>query len=156
MIQKGSEDLLRGSRWRRDREKRAERRRRYTDAEWLMEKGVGNLREHDANLCEIFLERIENVENLTLYGPRDVAHRTGVFSVNVADLDPSELSGTLESDFGLCTRSGVHCAPLAHKTIGTYPKGTSRLSFGPFTTVDDVCVATDALTRIAQRTTVRG
>ena len=123
---------------------------------WLLEKGVGTLREHDANLCELFLERTENIENLTLYGPRDVAHRTGVFSVNVADLDPSELSGILEGDFDLCTRSGVHCAPLAHKTIGTYPKGTSRLSFGPFTTVDDVCAATDALTRIAQRTTVRG
>lgn len=75
----------------------------------------------------------------------------GVFSVNVAGMSPGELADVLEADFGVLTRPGVHCAPLAHMTIGTHPVGTCRLSFGPFTTQDDVRAAADALATIAQR-----
>jgi len=121
---------------------------------WVLDRGVADLRAHDERLCELFLERTDGAEHVTVYGPRDVAHRAGVFSVNVDGLSPGDLAAVLESDFGICTRPGVHCAPLAHQTIGTHPTGTCRLSFGPFTTEDHVRHAADALTKIAHRAPV--
>jgi len=118
---------------------------------WLLRRGVATIRRHDEKLCRLFLELTEPVEHLTVYGPRDLHARAGVFSVNVAGLTPGELAGVLEADFGLLTRPGVHCAPLAHRTIGTHPTGTCRFSFGPFTTEAHVRHAAEALASIAQR-----
>ncbi|HUT01615.1 MAG TPA: aminotransferase class V-fold PLP-dependent enzyme [Phycisphaerae bacterium] len=122
---------------------------------WLLRRGVEALRHHDEKLCRLFLELTGGVEHLTVYGPRAVEHRAGVFSVNVDGFDsPGDLAGVLERDFGLLTRPGVHCAPLAHQTIGTHPAGTCRFSFGPFTTEAHVRHAAEALARIAERVTV--
>ncbi len=117
---------------------------------WLAERGVESLRQHDMKLCEAFLAGTDGVENLTVYGPRDLRHRTGVFSVNVHGLTPHELAERLEQQFGILSRPGIHCAPLAHKTIGTHPVGTCRLSFGAFTTLEEIRTATDALRQIAR------
>ena len=116
---------------------------------WLLDRGVADLRRHDRRLCELLLQLTAAAEGLTVYGPTDLDRRVGVFSVNVAGLSPHQLAERLERDFGILTRPGVHCAPLAHKTIGTLPSGTCRLSFGPFTTPDDVRLAAEALTKIA-------
>jgi cysteine desulfurase/selenocysteine lyase len=121
---------------------------------WILERGVSAIREHELTLCELFLERTGGVEHLTVYGPRDPVLRAGVFSVRIDGTTPGELAAALEKDFGICTRPGVHCAPLAHKTIGTHPAGTCRLSFSPFTTEGDVAFAADALLKIAQRVAV--
>ena len=118
---------------------------------WVLDRGVDSLREHDVALCRGFLDATDGVEGLTVYGPRDPANRAGVFSVNIDGLSPIELAELLEQDFGLCTRPGIHCAPLAHKTIGTHPSGTCRLSFGPFTTTAHVTHAAEALTKVARR-----
>jgi len=117
---------------------------------WLLERGVASVRRHDEALCELFLSLATEIEGLTVYGPRDIAERAGVFSVNVAPLGAKELAGALEAEAGICSRAGVHCAPLAHETIGTHPGGTCRLSFGPFTTEEHVSAATETLTRIAR------
>ena len=122
---------------------------------WIAQRGVADLREHDMTLSRRFLDRAGDIPGLTIYGSDDLADRTGVFSVNVAGLSPTELAGALERDFGILTRPGVHCAPLAHQTIGTHPTGTCRLSFGAFTTVDDVDCAAGALAQIVRRAAVR-
>ena len=122
---------------------------------WVARRGVADLRAHDEALSSLFLELAGGVEHLTIYGPREVSDRAGVFSVNVAGLAPGALADTLEADFGILTRPGMHCAPLAHKTIGTDPAGTCRLSFGAFTTEDHVRAVTDALARVAERAAVR-
>lgn len=121
---------------------------------WLLERGIEWLREHDRELCRLFLELTCGIEHLTVYGPTDLDGRTGVFSVNVAGLAPGDLAAALEADFGVLTRSGVHCAPLAHQTLGTYPVGTCRFSFGPFTTAQHVRKAAAALASIAERAAV--
>lgn len=125
-------------------------------AAWLIRRGVDTIRTHDRKLCKVFLDATTGLPGLSVYGPRDLASRCGVFSVNVAGLSPGELAGVLEDEFGLLTRPGVHCAPLAHQTIGTHPTGTVRLSFGPFTTERHVRAAAEALTDIAQRVAERG
>jgi cysteine desulfurase family protein len=120
---------------------------------WVLQRGVKTIRAQDEKLCARFLQRTDNVEGLTVFGPRDLQHRAGVFSMNVAGLSPKELADRLEQDFGVCTRPGVHCAPLAHKTIGTHPVGTCRMSFGPFTTEQHIDTAAAALADIAQSVT---
>jgi cysteine desulfurase family protein len=118
--------------------------------DWLLEAGPEQLRQHDRQLCQAFLEQIQGVEGLEVYGPRGLDHRAGVMSVRVEGLDPAQLAGRLEEQFGILTRPGIHCAPLAHKTIGTHPEGTTRMSFGPFTTPQHVEIAAKALAQLAR------
>src|SRR5262249_1159917 len=114
-----------------------------------------SLRRHDIALCKRFLDAIVNLDGVTLYGPRDVEQRVGVFSVRVEGLEPSALSVLLETEFGILTRSGLHCAPWAHDTLGTHGSGgTPRLSFGAFTSEADVDACIEALTTIAAPTDV--
>ena len=115
---------------------------------WLLGRGIDHLRRHDMELCGAFLAAAR-ADGLTVYGPTHLAARCGVFSVSIAGLKPYELAGVLETRYGILTRPGLHCAPLAHKAIGTFPAGTCRLSFGAFTTADDVRFAAAALAEIA-------
>jgi cysteine desulfurase family protein len=118
--------------------------------EWILNQTVEKLYAHDLDLVRTFIEGVSNIEGLTYYGPQGVRDRVGVFSVRVDGFEPHELSGALESSFGILTRSGIHCAPYAHETIGTAPLGgTTRFSFGPFLSKQDVKFATDALAEIA-------
>ncbi len=121
---------------------------------WLLDRGVETIRAHDEQLCRQFLDQTDGVDGLAVYGPRDLQHRAGVFSVRIEGCGPGELAGILEQDYEVLTRPGVHCAPLAHETIGTHPEGTTRLSFGPFTTPEQVEIAANALTEIATRAVV--
>ncbi len=123
---------------------------------WVTEQTVEKLALHDLELVGTFLEGISDVEGITYYGPRGVRNRIGVFSVRIDGYDPQELSAILESQFGILTRSGIHCAPLAHATIGTLEQGgTTRFSFSPFLSKQDAGFATDALAEIAMSQTFR-
>lgn len=117
---------------------------------WVLDEGVANLRRHDSELSGLFMELTAGIKGLTVYGPRNLAERTGVFSVNIDGFKPCELADILEKDFAICTRPGIHCAPLAHKTIKTHPTGTCRLSFGPFTTKSEIHQAATALAKITR------
>ncbi len=118
--------------------------------QWVLEKTVENLAAHEMDLVSAFLEGVAGVEGLTYFGPRGVSDRAGVFSVRIDGYEPQELSAILEGTYGILTRSGIHCAPLAHAAIGTAGRGgTTRLSFGPFLRKQDVKYATDALAEIS-------
>jgi cysteine desulfurase family protein len=117
---------------------------------WVSEQTIQKLASHELDLMRCFIDGVGDVEGLTYYGPQGVRSRVGVFSVRIEGYEPHELSAILESHYGILTRSGIHCAPLAHATIGTAGLGgTTRLSFGPFLSVQDVKFATDALAEIA-------
>lgn len=124
---------------------------------WLLDQTVEKLAAHETDLVRTFIEGISDIEGLTYYGPQGVRRRIGVFSVRVESYDPQELSAALESSFGILTRSGIHCAPLAHAAIGTVAcGGTTRFSFGPFLSKQDVKYATDALAELATSRTPAG
>lgn len=117
---------------------------------WVVDKTVEKLAADEAALAATFLDGIGAIEGLTWYGPKSVKNRVGVFSVRVDGFDPHELSAVLESTYGILTRSGIHCAPLAHEALGTASQGgTTRFSFGPFLCQQDVQYAVDALAQIA-------
>lgn len=117
---------------------------------WLIEETVEKVHAHEMSLVRAFLDGASNVEGLTFYGPTGVKVRIGVFSVRIEGYEPVELAKALENDFGILTRPGLHCAPHIHETIGTAKRGgTTRFSFGPFLTVQDISYATNALAQIA-------
>lgn len=118
--------------------------------DWVLAQGVDTLRQHEVELCHRFMTHLAKLPNVQWFGPRDTDFRVAVFSIRVPNLEPAELSALLESRYGVLSRSGLHCAPLAHETIGTLRiGGTTRLSCGPFLTPDDVDAAAAALAEIA-------
>ena len=119
--------------------------------QWLMDWGPQRMVSHDRELMATFIEGISVVEipGLRYFGPTGLANRVGVFSVRMDGFTPHELAAILESRYGILTRPGIHCAPLAHEAIGTLADGgTTRFSFGPFMSQSDVNFATDVLADI--------
>jgi cysteine desulfurase family protein len=117
--------------------------------QWVMDQTVEKLAWHERELIEALLKGINDVEGVKLFSPPH-QDRIGVMSVRIDGFEPNELASILESSFGILTRAGLHCAPLAHQAIGTLSSGgTTRLSFGPFITVKDVQYAAESLAKVA-------
>jgi cysteine desulfurase family protein len=117
---------------------------------WILEQGIEQLHRREMELVGTFIEGMTDVEGIRYFGPQGVKDRVGVFSVRVEGYDPHELSAILETSYGILTRSGIHCAPLVHETLGTAASGgATRFSFGPFLSPQDVAFAADALAEIA-------
>ncbi len=124
--------------------------------QWVLEQGLENLHRREMDLVRMFIDGVSTIEGLRYFGPQGVRHRVGVFSVRLEGYEPIELAAVLESHFGILTRPGLHCAPLIHEAIGTKPGGGStRFSFGPFLSIQDVKYATDALAEIAMEAAVK-
>ena len=96
-------------------------------------------------LCIRFLDGLADIEHLRLVGPRDPERRVGVISVDFLRRDNAEMAYELETRYGILTRCGLHCAPSAHKALGTFPQGTVRFSLGWASTEADVDAALAAL-----------
>lgn len=107
--------------------------------------GISALRAHEAALTQRFLDGLRGLSHLRLAGPWEPAARVGVISVDFRSMDNAEAADRLEQEFGILTRCGLHCAPAAHKTLGTFPQGTVRFSVGYATTQADVEAALAAL-----------
>lgn len=118
--------------------------------DFLLKTSVQAVRRKEAALTKIFLTEAGKMKGIKLYGLSAGAEedRVGVVSLNIQGRDPSEVSFELDEKYGIMTRSGLHCAPLAHKTIGTYPIGTVRFSFGYYNTEKEVEKAVKALKAI--------
>lgn len=120
---------------------------------WILDRGVDSLWQHEQHLTRAMIDGLSEMGDwpgVTYLGPQGINHRCGVFSVRLTGLDhPQALSDQLEHEYGILTRSGLHCAPLAHQTFATHEQGgTTRLSLGPFLTMQDVQYACDALAHI--------
>ncbi|TES90269.1 MAG: aminotransferase class V-fold PLP-dependent enzyme, partial [Candidatus Cloacimonadota bacterium] len=84
-----------------------------------------------------------------IYGPKDSSKQTSVVSINIKGMETSEVGDILDRDYNIAVRCGLHCAPCAHKTMGTFPQGTVRISLGYFNTKEDIDYLYDALRMIA-------
>ncbi len=121
--------------------------------EYLLKNGVQSVFRKEEALTQRFLSQAEKIKGVKTYGLLSgvTGGRVGVVSLNVEGMDPSELAYELDEKYGIMVRSGLHCAPLAHKAIGTYPIGTVRFSFGPYNTDVEVEKALKALREISQK-----
>jgi cysteine desulfurase family protein len=121
----------------------------------LLERGVESVLAHERGLIQIFLASLERPEKLTWYGAdRVIADqngdgRVGLVSVNLSGFAPAEVGAILDERFDIAVRPGLHCAPYAHKHLGTFPQGTVRLSAGILTTADDMRRAAAAFDEIS-------
>lgn len=114
---------------------------------WLKQTTCSAVKQHELMLTQYFLDGIAslNNENILIAGRRDISQRTGVVSIQVKNREIAQLAYELDDKFGIMTRVGLHCAPSAHKTLGTYPQGTIRFSFGWWNTREDIDAAVNAL-----------
>ena len=119
--------------------------------EYILSKGIKSIYSHEKNLLDLFINELQKIDKIKIYGPKDCDLRSGVVPINVEGIDSSEVSFILDDEFDIATRPGVHCAPLAHKAIGTEKIGAVRFSVGPFNTEEDILAAVHALKEIAGR-----
>ncbi len=119
--------------------------------EFVMEKGVERIRAHEEGLFRRFWQGAKEMPGVLLYGPESWKDRTAVVSFNIEGIDPAYVGYTLDKEFSIMVRPGLHCAPSAHKTLGTFPQGTVRMAFGFFNTHKDVDVVLEALWAIGRR-----
>jgi selenocysteine lyase/cysteine desulfurase len=102
--------------------------------EWILRKGVETIREKERTRVEDLTEGLSRIPGVRLFGPADPARRASVVSFLVEGMDPAEVGRRLEWEHGVLVRAGLHCSPNGHRTLGTFPEGTVRVSPGPFTT----------------------
>ena len=112
--------------------------------------GLSSIFEKEHLLAKYFTEKINNFNFITSYGNNNSNNKTAVFSINISNFDSSNLSFLLNRDFSIMTRSGLHCAPLAHKTIGSFPSGTTRISFSSFNEISDIDILLDSIYKISK------
>lgn len=115
---------------------------------WLENTGIETLENHEKTLTKRFMEGIYGLKNVKLYGATVLEGRTGVFSVGFLNCDNAEAAWRLEREFGILTRCGLHCAPSAHKTLGSFPEGSVRFSTGWANTEADIDAALSAIAAI--------
>ena len=116
--------------------------------QYVETRGVEGLRAHEMALCQRFLEGLSSIKGVSLCGTKDLNRRLGVVSVDFLHKDNAEAAFELEMDYGILTRCGLHCAPSAHKTLDTFPRGTVRFSLGFSSTEADVDAALCAIRSI--------
>ncbi|MEN6420581.1 MAG: aminotransferase class V-fold PLP-dependent enzyme, partial [Smithella sp.] len=97
-----------------------------------------------------FMEGIGDLPGIIIYGPAFSGRRIPVVSFNITGRDPAAVALQLDDRYKIMSRAGLHCAPSAHKTIGTYPQGTVRFSFSCFNTREQVARAVEALKKISK------
>lgn len=118
--------------------------------EFITKTGVDNIRRHGQQLLTKILNDLEGDDRFILYGPKGVIKdRLPIISLNIKGLEPSLAGSILDETYGIAVRSGLHCAPLTHKGIDSFPQGTIRVSPGYFNTEDDIAQLTRALPEMA-------
>ncbi len=116
---------------------------------FISARGIDSLRAHETELTKRFLDGIRDIPRVKLCGPKDLENRVGVLSLDFLDRDNAAVTYELEQRYGILTRCGLHCAPAAHKSLGTFPKGTVRFSLGYANTAADVDAAVAAIRALA-------
>ena len=110
--------------------------------------GIEAIQEHEQTIRSYLYERLQKLPNVKTYGPSSDEPASSIVSFTINNTDCGEIGFILENNYGILCRTGLHCAPLAHKAIGTFPEGTVRLSPGYFTTREDIDFLVNALKEI--------
>jgi cysteine desulfurase family protein len=117
---------------------------------FIKEIGIDKIRGHEEEITSYFLKQVSEIDDIIIYGPNDIKKQAPVVSLNIKNRASSEVSFLLDNQYDIATRPGLHCAPLAHQTIGSGQQGAVRFSFGYFNTWDEIDKAIIALKSIAK------
>lgn len=116
--------------------------------DYLEQAGLEEIRAKEEKLTGKLLAGLQELPGVIIYGPQDATRQTGTVAINIQDVDNAELSFVLDKKFGIMTRPGLHCAPIAHRTMGTFPEGVLRISIGHFTTEEEVDYLLSSLQKV--------
>lgn len=116
--------------------------------EYINSVGISAIHNHENRLLEMFLNDVTNNKKINVFGTLDVDKKVPTVPVTVEGYDLGDLGFKLAEEYGIMVRSGLHCAPLAHKTIGTFPEGTLRFSLGWHTTEEEIEYTLETLSKI--------
>ncbi|HDZ89746.1 MAG: aminotransferase class V-fold PLP-dependent enzyme [Deltaproteobacteria bacterium] len=143
--------------------------------DFVLRQGVSQIMEHDRTLTAALLSALHDVAGVTVYGPLNAREQTSTISITFdsllppgarydyggcgavnlglmeEDIYPAEAGSILNTEYDILVRTGLHCAPIAHKTLKTFPEGTVRISMGYFNTLEEVEIVAAAIRRIASR-----
>jgi cysteine desulfurase/selenocysteine lyase len=118
-------------------------------AAYVAAEGVRKIRSHEQHLTRLFLEGIRDNGKITVYGPADPEKQMPIVSFAIRGIDPGRAALMLDEEFDILSRPGLHCAPAAHRTTGSFPTGTVRFSFGCFNTEEEIRRGIDALSELS-------
>jgi cysteine desulfurase family protein len=116
---------------------------------YIQGEGPDNIIAHELKLIRELIADLSVIPGVSLYKALDENQQAPVISINIKGYEPGEVGVILDQAFDIKVRSGLHCAPAAHKTLGTFPKGTVRLSVGYFNTSDEIKQTVQAIAKIA-------
>jgi cysteine desulfurase family protein len=122
----------------------------HAGVRFVLDKEVEKIRQNEMTLTRKLIEGLKEIPKVKLYGPENLNDRIATLSFNFSRLSPSNGALRLEKEFGILCRPGLHCAPAAHHTIGTFPEGTIRFGLGAFNTDEEIEVALQAVSLIAK------
>jgi len=117
--------------------------------DFIEDKGIESLSRHKAELTGRLYEGLAGINNVTVYGPASGVSRGPLVAFNVGEAPSSNVAALLDREYDIASRAGIHCAPGAHRCMGTQKRGAVRLSIGPFNTDDDIDAALTAVAKIA-------
>jgi len=112
---------------------------------YIKSRGIQSIRGHEMEVTQRFIDMVKGIKGARLVGKPSAEGRTAVVSIDFPGNDNAEIGFALQKEYGISTRVGLHCAPSAHKTLGTFPQGTVRFSFGYTTTAEDAVYAAKAI-----------
>ena len=118
---------------------------------FINSEGLNTIYEYNNSLHSYFINNLLNINKVKYYGDITGNKSTTCVSFNIGGMDTAEVSYILDNIFKIKNRSGLHCSPLAHKTIGTYPTGTIRLSTSYFTKKEDIDFALSSINKISKK-----
>jgi cysteine desulfurase family protein len=122
-------------------------------AHFCLAQAVAQIRAKEEGLTRILIEGLGSIPGVLVHGCGDAKRQVAICSFTIQDRSPSEITMELDEEYGIMSRPGLHCAPIAHQTIGTSPQGTVRLSASFFTTEEDILSAIEAVRIMAARST---
>lgn len=117
---------------------------------YIMSEGINNIRKRECEITGYLQDEIRKTDGVIIYGPDSCEKKTAVIAFNIEGIDCEEAASLLNERYGIAVRSGYHCAPVAHKVIGTEKTGCIRISPGIFTTYDDILKTAAAIKEIAE------
>ncbi len=118
---------------------------------FILQTGIETLRRHEEDLTRQLLAGLRAIGGVTVYGPGRAEAQTATVAFNIAGLSPADVGLALDEEFGVLCRIGLHCAPAAHRTLGTFPRGAVRFGLGYFNTAGEVAAALEAVAALARR-----
>ena len=121
----------------------------HTALSYLEEQGIGRIHDRKMSLTGYFLERVSENSKIRIVGRKDLEHRVAVVSLDFQTVDNAVAAFELEQAAGIMTRVGLHCAPVAHRSLGTFPQGTVRFAFSASNTEEEIDICIEEINKIA-------